>query len=246
MMKKRSELRILLIQIREDKNVIKEEITSFADYAKVELSQITPLNVFEHQYFTPDILEQYDILFVGGASEASVLEPQNYPFVESIKNILQFAADSNFPTFASCFGFQAAVLAFGGEIIKDTQDFEMGTYAMNLSLVAKSDPVYKHVPNHFMAVSVHQEKALVCPENCELLADTKTCVHSFRVKQKNFWAFQFHPELDIERLTERLNAYKEKYTENSDHFENVIKSLEPTPYSNKLVGHFVDYILEII
>lgn len=246
MMKKRSELKILLIQIREDKNVIEEEITSFADYAKVQLSQITPLNVFDHQYFTPDVLEDYDILFVGGASEASVLEPQNYPFVESIKNVLKYAAEVNFPTFASCFGFQAAVLAFGGEIIKDTQDFEMGTLPMDLTKTACSDPLYKHVPNQFMAVSVHQEKALTCPENCELLAYTPACVHSFRVKQKNFWAFQFHPELDIERLTERLNAYKEKYTENKEHFENVISTLKPTPHSNQLVGYFVDYILQTI
>ena len=53
----------------------------------------------------------YDALLVGGASEASVLEPENYPSVPHCINLLRHCIDVDFPVFASCFGFQLAVLA---------------------------------------------------------------------------------------------------------------------------------------
>lgn len=245
-MKSREELKVLLIQIREDSIVKQEELSSFARYAWLQESQISVHDVFSQPYFTSDILSGFDALFVGGASEASVSEPEKYPFVESIKDILNYAAHNNFPTFASCFGFQAAVLAFGGRILKDEQDFEMGTYPMTLTADAELDPIFKNTPNHFMGISVHQEKATELPQSCKLLAYTQHCSHAFRYQDKNFWAFQFHPELDRPCLTERLGAYRDKYTDDIEHFNNVIDSLEDTPYANKLVGNFVDYILTLL
>jgi len=245
-MKKREDLKILLLQIREDVNVKAEELQSFADYAGLETNQIQTHDVFKTPNFDKSILNGFDALFVGGASEASVLEPDKYTFVESIKNLMNDTIEMNFPVFASCFGFQAAILAFGGEIIRDKENFEMGTYPMTLTGETELDPVFNNIPNHFMGISVHQEKAIKVPSHCELLAYTQDCMHAFRYEHKNFWAFQFHPELDKPRLTERLNAYKEKYTEDIAHFNKVISTLEETPHANQLVGNFTKYLLTII
>lgn len=242
-MKSREELKFLLVQIREDPAVKREELASFARYGKVAIQQIHVLDVFKEPHFDISVTDGFDALFVGGASEASVSEPQKYPFVESIKKLMLHVVEQNIPTFASCFGFQAAILAFGGEIFKDAKDFEMGTYPMTLTSNASFDPLFKAIPNHFMAISVHQEKAIELPEGCELLAYTEACIHAFRYQKQDFWAFQFHPELDNPCLTERLGAYRDKYTEDAGHFDQVIASLVDTPYSNQLVGNFVDYIL---
>jgi len=242
-MKKREDLKILLMQIREDDKVKEEELTSFADHAGIHKSQIKIHDVFKNPQFGASILNGFDALFVGGASEASVLEPKKYLFVESLKDLLVHAVKIDLPVFASCFGFQIAVLAFGGKIIRDTENFEMGTYPMTLTEHAQLDPVFNNIPNYFHAISVHQEKAIDLPEHCLLMAYTKDCIHSFRYEGKNFWAFQFHPELDRPRLTERLNAYKDKYTEDIDHFNSIIDHLADTPNANKLVSNFIDYIL---
>ena len=61
----RKDLKILLLQIRDDANVRKEELESFAKYSELDLAQI-------------DVLNGYHALYVGGASEANVLEPQKY------------------------------------------------------------------------------------------------------------------------------------------------------------------------
>jgi GMP synthase (glutamine-hydrolysing) len=236
-------LKVLLLQIRENEVVRREEHESFADYAGLDKSQVDIHNVFDHPTFDPDVVSGYDALFIGGASEASVLEPETYTFLSSCIDLIHHVIDKKIPTFASCFGFQLAVIALGGEVFRDTENFEMGTLPISLADAAQSDPVYSNISNNFKAVSVHQESTRDLPEGCVTLAFTEMCLHSFKVIEAPFWAFQFHPELDKPRLSQRLEIYKEKYTEDKEHFENIIASLEETPESNRLVQNFVQSVL---
>ena len=242
-MKQKSDLRVLLLQIRRDPQVRREEYESFSDYSGLAPAQIDIHNVFDYPHFSPDIVDGYDALFVGGASDASVLEPEIFPFVPSGEKLLRACIDRTLPVFASCFGFQLVVTALGGEIIRDKQNFEMGTLPISLREAAANDPVFRDVSEGFLAVSVHQEKSLKPPAGCIELAYTDVCCHSFRVIDKPFWAFQFHPEVDRARLVERLTFYKEHYTEDDGHLDAVLQAAAETPESNGLVRNFVDRVL---
>ncbi len=242
-MTKRSELKILLLQIRDEARVREEEHQSFIMHCELDRSQIDVLNVFDKPHFPPEVIDSYDALLVGGASEASVLEPETYPFIESGEQILMYCLEKDIPVFASCFGFQLAVVALGGQVVRDTNNFEMGVLPIQLTEAAANDPIFMDVPNNFMAVAVHQEKTTKLPAGCELLAFTEQCIHSFRVKGKPFWTFQFHPEVDRPTLVERLTIFKKKYTENDDHLEKVLSSAVDTPESNALMKNFVDRVL---
>jgi GMP synthase (glutamine-hydrolysing) len=243
MMRQRSELRILLLQIRDEPRVRREEHASFAGQAKLAPEQIDVLNAFDTPRFPADAADDYDALFVGGASEASVLEPETYEFVPYGCALLRHARDSGQPVFASCFGFQLAVIAFGGRIIRDARDFEMGTLPIRLAEEAASDPILRDTPDGFLAVSVHRERSLEAPEGCLTLAYTEACCHIFRVPGKPFWAFQFHPEVDRATLIERLTVFKEKYTDDDHHLKQVLDGASETPESNRLVTKFVDRVL---
>ncbi len=243
MSKKKSDLKILLLQVRDDQRVRREELKSFAEYSGLAKNQIEILNVFDKPSFSPDVLSGFDSLFVGGASEASVLEPEKYPFIKSGEDILLYCIEKEIPVFASCFGFQLVVTALGGEVIRDGKDFEMGSVPIYLTNQAKDDPLFCDTPNGFAAISVHREKTVNTPPGCQLLAYTDSCHHSFRIKDKPFWAFQFHPEVDRAILIERLTIYKEKYTDNDEHLEKVLSSSSETPESNILLKKFVDRIL---
>ncbi len=236
-------LKILLLQIRDEIRVRQEELASFARYADLGIEQFDVLNVFDQPEFPLSIVDGYDALFVGGASEASVLEPDQYPFLQSCQTLLSHCIAINKPVFASCFGFQLAIKALQGDIIHDSLHYEMGVIPIELTETAQSDPLFHDTPNHFLAVSVHQEKALAVPACCEILAKTKQCIHAFRVKDKPFWAFQFHPEVDKATLIERLTIYKKKYTKDDNHLNQVIENAKETPESNQLMKKFVDRIL---
>lgn len=231
----------LLLQIRRNELVKKEELESFERFAGASPNSITAFDCFNSDLCTLEISD-YSAIYIGGASEASVLEPETYTFVPKLISKVKEMIDKKIPTFASCFGFQVAVLALGGSIIRDESNFEMGTYQMKLTPKALKDPIFNGVSDLFYAVSVHKEKTTLLPPNSELLAYTDSCVHSFRVKNCPFYAFQFHPELDKKTLKIRLNAYKEKYTQNSNHLSEVINNLKETPYANMLVKNFMNSI----
>lgn len=243
MPKQRSELKLLLLQIRDGAQVRYEEHQSFASYCRVEPEQIEILNLFDRPDFTPDVADGYDALLVGGASEANVLEPVKYPFVHDAQRLILHAMNRDQPVFASCFGFQLAVLALGGEILHRDQDFEMGTLPISLTPAAADDPLFRDCPNPFMAVSVHRQYAQELPEQCELLALTEQCIHAFKVRDRRFWAFQFHPEVDKRILVERLTYYKTHYTDGDDHLDKVLAAAVETPESNGLMTAFVDRVL---
>lgn len=243
MSRKRTDLKILLLQIRDEPRVRQEEYDSFSSYSGLAKKQIDILNVFDTPSFATSVVDEYDSLFVGGASEASVLEPEKYPFVECGKKLMLYCIDKAIPTFASCFGFQLAVIALGGKLVKDKSGFEMGSVPIKLTKAAEKDPLFKDVSQNFMAISVHRERTIKAPPGCELLAYTDKCCHSFKVKNKPFWAFQFHPEVDKPTLIERLTIYKKQYTEDDAHLAEVLDAAVDTPEANNLVKTFVERVL---
>jgi len=127
--------------------------------------------------------------------------------------------------------------------MRDEKDFEMGVIPISLTAEAKKDPLFRDTPNPFSAIAVHRERTLKAPGGCEVLAYTDLCVHSFRLKEKPFWTFQFHPEVDKATLIERLTIYKDKYTENDEHLEEILANVRETPESNNIIKKFVDRIL---
>jgi len=239
----RNDLKILLLQIRDDAKVRREELESFAKYSQLNIDQISVLNVFDTPNFNESVLEGFHALYVGGASEANVLEPEKYHFVTDCIKLIRFAGDNGIPTFASCFGFQLAVLAFGGVILSKDKDYEMGSIPIRLTNLAEIDAVFKGTPDNFPALSIHRQYAIELPKNLDLLAFTDQCLHSFKLRDKPLWAFQFHPEVDRSTVFQRLAIYKEKYTNSEEQFQRVLDSLVETPDSHNLMLNFVNRVL---
>ena len=236
-------MRLLLMQIRHSPEVRQEERDSFVRYCRIDASELDVLNVFDTPRFGPEVLNGYDALLVGGASEASVLEPEEYPAVPHCIDLLRHCMEVDFPVFASCFGFQLAVLALGGEIIRDQRDFEMGCIPISLRPAAAADPLFRDTPDGFQAIAVHRERAPQCPPGAIELGYTDPCCHAFRVADRRFWACQFHPEVDRATLVSRLSYYRDSYTEGQEHLQQVLNSAVETPESNHLMAKFVDRVL---
>ena len=236
-------MRLLLLQIRHDPRVRREEYDSFVRYCRLQPEELDILNVFDTPRFGPEVLAGYDALLVGGASEASVLEPDNYPAVPYCIKLLQHCIDVDVPVFASCFGFQLAVLALGGTIIRDEKEFEMGSLPISLRPTAAQDLLFTDVTDGFHAIAVHRERSVNCPPGATELAYTEPCCHAFKVDGKRFWACQFHPEVDRATLVARLTIYKDAYTDGDGHLDEVLRTAVETPESNDLMWKFVERVL---
>lgn len=244
MPKCRSKLKILLLQIRDDALTQQEELAEFIRFSHLTAAQMDVLNVFEQPAFAPTCSAGYDALFVGGSSDASVTQPEKYPFIEAGKRLMHHCWQTNLPVFASCFGFQLAVEALGGQVIVDKQGMELGTYPMQLTKAATSDRLFHDVPNGFLAVSGHKERAILLPPEAIALAFTQKCpYHAFRMAGKPFYAFQFHPEMDAADLAMRLTRYCDRYLDDSTALKAILANLNDTAIANQLIARFVDRIL---
>ncbi|MBW4469779.1 MAG: type 1 glutamine amidotransferase [Stenomitos rutilans HA7619-LM2] len=244
MTKHRSQLKLLLLQIRDDAVTCQEELDEFVRYSELEPHQVEVLNTFETPIFEATCIVGYDALLVGGSSDASVTQPEKYPFVDHAKRLLLYCLDKSIPVFASCFGFQVAVEALGGRVIVDAASMEIGTYQLQLTEAAATDVLFHDVPDRFWVVSGHKERALSLPEGAVLLASSELCPYqAFRVEGKPFYGFQFHPEVNIADLTTRITRYQTRYLESAEALTQVLQGLHETPIANQLIRKFVDRIL---
>ena len=244
MAKHRSQLQILLLQIRDDEATCREELNELVRYSGLALEQFGVLNAFATPHFQPDCMDGYDALFVGGSSDASVTQPDRYPFVENIEHLLLDCLAHSTPVFASCFGFQAVVEALGGRVVVDEPNMEMGTYSIRLTEAAAQDPLLHDAPDGFWAVSGHKERAIALPEAAILLAYTDRCpYHAFRIADKPFYGFQFHPEINPPDLASRITRYQHRYLDSEAALAQVLSNLQDTSIANQLIQKFVDRIL---
>jgi GMP synthase (glutamine-hydrolysing) len=244
MTKQRSQLRILLLQVRDDAVTLQEEFNEFVRFGRLEPQQISVLDVFKTPEFEPDCMDGYDALFIGGSSDASVIQPDKYPFIEPSKQLVAYCLTESIPVFASCFGFQVAVEALGGRVMLDRDRMEMGTFPLWLTEAAQEDFLFHDVPDGFWAVSGHKERAVSMPEEAILLAFSDLCpFHAFKMPGKPFYGFQFHPEVDIADLTARITRYQNRYLDGDDHLATILQDLQDTEIANQLIEKFVDRIL---
>ena len=244
MLNPRSQLKVLLLQVRDDAATCLEELNEFVRYSGLKAEQFTVLNAFATPQFQAACIDPYDALFVGGSSDASVTQPDRYPFVKDIKNLLLHCLDESIPVFASCFGFQAVVEALGGQVIVDEPNMEMGTYIISLTAAAADDPLLGDLPQQFWAVSGHKERAIVLPETAILLARSDLCpYHALKMAEKPFYAFQFHPEIDPPDLASRITRYQHRYLKGEDALATVLQDLQNTSIANQLIRKFIDRIV---
>jgi GMP synthase (glutamine-hydrolysing) len=208
--------------------------------------QIDAVNLFATPSFEPYVVEQYDALFVGGSSDEgdALIVPDKPVFALNTIHALRHAYETDTPVFASCYGFQAAVVAFGGEVIHDKSRAELGTYDIRLTEEAAHDTLFHDTPNPFHAVSVHEKLAAWLPEGAVTLAETDACHHhAFTFPEKPFYAFQFHPEIDLEELERRLGRYKERYMESEEAFRALIDNAQDVSHANVLLGKFMERVV---
>lgn len=240
----RDALRILLLQIREDETTIIEELNGFSQTSGLSADQFGLLNVFTTPDFEPNIVDNYDALFIGGSSDASVLE-ESYVFHKSCRALIRYCYDNDVPTLASCYGFQLAVEELGGHVIVDKPNMEIGVLPVYLTDQASEDELFAEIPSPFWAVSGHKERAESLGDEMISLAYSDLCpFHAFRIKDKPFYATQFHPEMSAADLRTRIERYRDRYLEAGDDLETILGSAaNSTEFANKLVSDFVTRIL---
>lgn len=233
--------RFALIQCRAVEDPVRgEELSCFAERLGVPESNIRVADLLRDP-LDADLLSGADALLVGGSGDYSVLDPP--PEIRRFIDFLVEQAERGFPTFASCFGFQALALGLGGEVVRDPANAEVGSYTLSTLPDAATDPLFSAMPETFTAQLGHQDRASSLGSRLVPLARSeRVSLQAFRVAGAPIYATQFHPEMTWLDNRRRLERYMKKYGVGlfgPEEAQRRLDSHRPSPEANALLPRFV-------
>ena len=241
------ELKILLIQLRKDREALPAEQKGFVSLSGLREDQFEILDVYREPGFPAGIIDRYDGIMVGGLSDdpsnSTEVSPRIFPFLESFHALLSRMVELNKPGLLSCGGFMLASVLLGGRIAIDPGKSELGIVSIRLSEEGSKDPLLRETPEIFKAVSGHIKSTVQLPPDSRLLAFSEKCpVHAFRINSAPVYAFQFHPEITCADLESRVARYKDKYFSSEQEYLDFLTLMDDTSAANRIVRRFVELV----
>ena len=234
------ELRVRLIQVREEPEIEQEEQESFRESAGLRPDQLLSTNVLRDPV-GPHLLEGIDAVLIGGAGAFSVT--RDYPWMPPLIDLLHQIYTHHIPLFGSCWGHQLIGRAYGGKVIYDPEKTEIGCFEVYLTEAGKTDPLLKHMPPAFLTLMGHQDRIAALPrEAIELGYSANAPYQIIRMKDRPIYGTQFHSELNAACERERITTYREHYPHLLDdkRFLATLEAIEDTPLVRDLIHRFLN------
>lgn len=219
--------------------MIAHEVSAFQRALAPFPAKITVFDLLGGRLRTAD-LAGADVVLLGGSGAYSAAV--GGPWFPGALDSLRAVHASGVPAFASCWGFQAMAAAMGGRVVHDRSRAEVGTHEVFLTRAARSDPVFRSLPQSFAAQMGHEDLVDELPPRTTLLASSNVVVNqAYRFEDAPVYCTQFHPELDSAGLLARLSAYPRYAAEVAGiPFQEIVHRIRDTRTANQLVRLFAE------
>ena len=116
------------------------------------------------------------------------------------------------------------------------------TVPVTLTADGRADPLFAGMPETFEAFVGHKEAVRHLPAHATLLAASPSCpVQAFRVGT-NVYATQFHPELDVAGISNRIRAYADYGYFAAGELDATLAAVRraPVTHPSRMLRTFVD------
>jgi len=178
---------------------------------------IHPFDLFRGSHGKlPADIDEYSHIIISG-SEASI--HKDFDWIPAQEELIRKAVAADKAIFGSCYGHQMIVRAlFGKKCLKERKYPEVGWVEVN---ILRNDPVLGRSGQVVHCYSLHYDEVTNLPEDkTEIIASNRECpVHAFRLKGKNVWGIQAHPEINIEDGLKTTKSLGKKAGENKKYFD---------------------------
>ncbi|MHA7224378.1 glutamine amidotransferase [Arthrobacter sp. RHLT1-20] len=201
----------LLLASRAEDDAAEDEYRAYLRYAGLTAEQLhrirmeaAPLPWLE--------LSEYSGVIVGGSpftssDTAGQKTAVQHRVERELAALLDRIVAEDFPFLGACYGVGTLGL-HQGAVIDRTYGEGLGGVTVSVTEEGLVDPLLKGLPQSFTAFVGHKEACTVLPGHAVLLATSADCpVQMFRIRT-NLYATQFHPELDVDGLTTRIEIYR--------------------------------------
>jgi GMP synthase (glutamine-hydrolysing) len=154
----------------------------------------------------------YAGLIIGGGPFNAGDPPGTKPEVQlrvetELGGVLDDVVARDIPLLGACYGVGTLGTRFGG-VVDGTYAEPIGAVPVTLTDEGRADPLLAGLPASFDAFVGHKEACSTLPPDAALLASSPACpVQMFRLGS-HVYATQFHPELDVAGIVDRIRAYR--------------------------------------
>lgn len=233
-----AEPRILLLQVRSHPQAERQEQLCFLDRLGVRPESLVCHNLVAEPAVPPEEVAAADAVILGGAGSHSVTK--EYVFTGPLGELVRRLVDDGRPLFGACWGHQFMAWALGGRVEHRPERGEVGTFEIDLTETGTADPLFAGLPSRFTAQLGHHDAVVELPAGCEELATSELHRNqALRVAGKPAWGTQFHSEMNVGHMRERLMMYRDAYLPMADAEAEIDRILAPSPHADTALGRFL-------
>jgi GMP synthase (glutamine-hydrolysing) len=205
----------LLLATRADDAVADTEYQAFLRFGQLSAAGLVRLRLESaplHDLLPGLDLTEFSGVIVGGSpftssDPQSQKSPVQLRVEQELHGLIKDVVAFDVPFLGACYGIGTLGLQLGG-VVDRTFAEPVSAVQVRLTADGRADPLLAGVPETFLAYVGHKEALRQTPPGAVLLADSAGCpVQMFRVG-RNQYATQFHPELDVPGIVERMRAYR--------------------------------------
>jgi GMP synthase (glutamine-hydrolysing) len=232
-------LRLVLLQVRAHRESLLQERDCFVERCGVPPDRFRFINLVDEPHIGYDTVRHAHAVFIGGAGDYSVTV--DHPFTPSLTEVVVQLVDESRPLFGSCWGHQFIARALGGRVIGDRERAEVGTFDVRINPAGRRDPLFSMLPDVFTTQLGHNDRVADLPPGAVELATSELCPYqAIRFGDGPVYGSQFHSELDLARLRQRLALYFNNYVTDEAQHQRILASLRPSPAADGLLARFLD------
>ncbi|MDO5533287.1 MAG: glutamine amidotransferase [Propionibacteriaceae bacterium] len=234
----------LHLSIRDHDAAVAAEFDAIASFAGLAVGELVQLRV--EQAPLPVIRpDDYSGLIIGGGqfNASDEVKSETQRRVEGdLGRIIDIALAQSVPMLGLCYGVGIVTQHLGGLV---DRTYGETTSAVEVSLTEDgiADPLFDGIPPVFMAFTGHKEACSRTPNDSVLLATGTACpVQAYRVGDRAY-VTQFHPELDVDRLVERMEIYRNAGYFDPNEFDVLVEQARQagvTDAPGKILRNFVE------
>lgn len=236
----RSHLRVLVFQLRPQKERLEPELFAFSEALQLPSSSLVPVDLCR-VHPPAGILDRVQGVIVAGSPLSADVD---VPSVRAMREMLVTAQERRMPVFGVCFGAQFLARTFGGTVRVDAKEAaEHGTFEVDLTVAGTSDPLFAGLPSTLSVQQAHNDCISDLPGNAVMLAEGRRCrVQAFRFQGTSTYGVQFHPERTRDAYA-RLLQERLQRGECRKKTEVIQRTLGESPHAPTVLERFVDLLL---
>ncbi|WP_432497224.1 glutamine amidotransferase [Kineococcus gypseus] len=201
----------LLLATREDDGVADAEHAAVLRYGGLGPGELVRVRL-ERSPLPELDLDGFSGVVLGGSPYCTsdpedAKSPTQRRVERELSALLDRVVDGGVPFLGACYGVGTLGVHQGGVVDREFGE-PIGAVPVTLTAAGREDPLFAGLPTTFEAFVGHKEALRVPPPHAVVLASSPGCpVQAFRVG-RDLYATQFHPELDVDGIVQRVGTYR--------------------------------------